>query len=161
MLGSLDGLFVFLGGLDIAFDQRGVFVGPVGIAFRNKEGRGLLNAVGLGEFPVADGVDLPIGDAFAVKKHLGGLAVGTGRGGEEHELGDLRRLFLLRLAAAFATVANGDFGMLIVLVDVGFPHLEFLHLTRVPVLHGAIVAGYTGIDLGFLAAVGAFPLFTD
>ena len=59
-------LVFLMGAFDIAFNLGGVIVDNIRGAVRNKKSWGLLNAIGFGKLFVFNGVELAIGNAFAV-----------------------------------------------------------------------------------------------
>lgn len=89
-LGFFFGLFAGFQAFDIAFDERGVLVNLVGISVGNQEGRSLFDSISFGQFLVGRRIDVLIMDMIFVEEHLGHLAVGAGRAGEEHDLFDCR-----------------------------------------------------------------------
>lgn len=131
-----------------------------GISLWNKKRWGFLDAISFGELAVGRGIKGFIGDAFAVEKQLRGLAVRAGWGGEEEELGDFWSFGFLRMFAG-AVVTFFAYWMLVIGINVGLPHLEFLDFTGIPVLDWTIITGDTGIDFGFLSAMWALPLLAN
>ena len=140
----------------------------------HQQGRGLADAVLLGQGGVLIHHHGLIADARVGQELLGHDALGAGGGGEEEEagVGSLRLGFggglcAFQLHGGGRRSGSGRVGIALkghavpeVLGD-GAAHvidlavLELLGLAVVPVLHRTIVAGNAGIDLGLLAAVGA------
>ena len=128
-----------------------------GISLWNKKRWGFLDAISFGELTVGRGIEGFIGDAFAVEKQFRCLAVRAGWGGEEEELGDFWSFGFLNMLAG-AMIAFFAYWMLVIGINVGLPHLEFLNFTGIPVLDWTIITGDTGIEIGDLSAMWGFPL---
>ncbi len=148
----LNELFDFRNG-NVLFDR---------VAGNGHKRRSLLDFERFGKRHVLFGENLREADLCFIKEGLRDLAVGAGLGGEQEQPVVRWR------SGGRGDCAVGGGGVLPVAETAALqpgvghvvfpPVLELLDLAVVPVLDGAVVAGYTAVHLGRLAALGAGEL---
>ena len=123
------------------------------ISADDHESGSLLNAHFTAELGCFLGEDGLVGDLCLVQEELCSSALRTGLAGEEHKSIGRHGLLLLKNLKGLAIER-----LLAVKLRINLSLLILLGLTVVPVLHGTVVAGDSGVNLGLLTALGTDEL---